>query len=55
MLYQVVRAVNALLKHEKIKTKQKKTEQLFESDDVISLIISLNKIPQKSRIRPYRM
>jgi ribosome biogenesis protein UTP30 len=51
----VVRAVTALLKHEENKKKQNKKEQLFEADDIISLIITLNKVPQKPRSKPYRI
>ncbi|KAF5176745.1 Ribosomal l1 domain-containing protein [Thalictrum thalictroides] len=48
------RAVDALLKWVKSKSKQQKS-QLFEQDDYVYLTLTVKKIPPKGRVNPYKI
>ncbi|KAL5704362.1 hypothetical protein ACHQM5_022802 [Ranunculus cassubicifolius] len=50
----ITKAVDALVKWMKSKSKQEKS-QLFENDEFLYLILTLNKIPSKGRTNPYKI
>ncbi|KAL5731975.1 hypothetical protein ACHQM5_004647 [Ranunculus cassubicifolius] len=50
----VTKAVNALLKWNNSNSQSQKS-QLFENDDFLYLILTLNKIPPKGRTNPYKI
>lgn len=54
---QVKRAAEALLKHLQVEKSQKQAKSLIEdeSDEIISLMIALQKIPKHNQTKPIRM